>query len=78
MLDVNRINLSRFWSILLCDADGGSLMVLPSLSLLMAFASGFGAGLFWERSKLIALIIFVFFILVSAGLLTVSFQVTEF
>lgn len=52
-------------------------MVLPSLSLLMAFASGFGAGLFWERSKLIALIIFVFFLLVSAGLLTVSFQVTE-
>jgi len=52
-------------------------MILPSLSLLMAFASGFGAGLFWERSKLIALIIFVFFILVSAGFLTVSFQVND-
>lgn len=52
-------------------------MVIPSLSLLMAFAAGFVSGLLWQRTKLISVLIFIFFILLSAGLVTISFQVND-
>lgn len=49
--------------------------MLPLVPMIVAFAVGFFAGLLYRQMKMMSLLIFVIFLVIVSGLISISFAV---